>query len=440
MTQMRYSHAHPFTSNSAEHRLASTTMAMSKIMAQAYPSVPGRGATRNVFLPASALCSMRTTFTHAAQSLDLCIGRSLKCRADTFAWLASVSAASYGLGFRNKKFRSSVQSCYAHFEDLQSEFLESQSNPFSYDGASGVRTSLERPAVYVVATPIGNLGDITLRAIDVLRHADVLFAEDSRTTCQLLKCLGVNLNDRPLLSCHKFNEKHAAAAILRHLRQNKCVALVSDAGTPLVSDPGFVVLQHIQDEMSNCPVRPVPGACAAIAALSVAAVPTDCCLFAGFLPAKSTAKRSQLKSLLRQARSGSPATLVLYEAPHRILDTMECIADELEQEGTSAERHVVICRELTKRHETILRGNARHVLSEIHGDANNQKGEFVILVTGDTKQSPELLDSRFDARDVMRLLERELPKNRAAAISAKICGVSKKELLDSSSAVSNPGS
>lgn len=415
-------------------------MAMSKIMSLAYPSLSGKAAAEKHFLPASALSNSGTTVTHAAQRLDESGGRSVKTHSDTHVWLASILASTHGVALRNRRRRCRSQVCNAHFEDPQSEFLESPSNLGSYSNDTpSANTSLERPALYVVATPIGNPGDITLRAIEVLRHADVLFAEDTRTTYQLLKNLGVNLNDRRLLSCHSFNEEHAATAILSHLQQKKCVALVSDAGTPLVSDPGFVVLQRIRDDMPSCPVRPVPGACAAIAALSVAAVPTNCCLFAGFLPAKKTAKRNQLKSLLRQARSGTPATLVLYEAPHRILDTMECIADELEQEGTPAERHVVVCRELTKRYETTLQGEARHVLSEMYDDEDNQKGEFVILVKGNTEQSPQLLDSRFDAREVMRQLERELPKSRAAALTAKICGVSKKELLGASRTSNNPG-
>jgi len=316
---------------------------------------------------------------------------------------------------------------------------------------------LERPAVYVVATPIGNSGDITLRALQVLRHADVLFAEDTRELKDLLGRLGVQLAGRPAYSCHDFNEERAAGSIVAQLREGQCVALVSDAGTPLISDPGYHVLRRVRQELGDSvPVRPVPGACAAVAALCVAGMPTTRYLYAGFPSAKKEKKRRELRQLLQQACMGSPATLVIYEAPHRLLDTVEAIAEVLEEEGSRAERHVAVCRELTKRFETILRGDARDVLRRIKADANQQKGEFVLLVDGGKQKALQAgpgVDAaaatargaaggrrhsalgagaageggeRMSVADVARLLAEELPRGKAKVLAAKICGESLK--------------
>ncbi|CAJ1437037.1 unnamed protein product [Effrenium voratum] len=232
--------------------------------------------------------------------------------------------------------------------------------------------------------PIGNLGDITLRALQVMR------------------------------------EEQAGQHILRRLREGQSLALVSDAGTPVLSDPGFAVLRILQDE--GFPVRPVPGASALTAALSVAALPTSRgFLFGGFLAPKPTARRSQLQKLLRQA---SAATLILYEAPHRLLTTLEMLRE------FAPARAVVLCRELTKRYETRLRGAVEDVLQEVQEHPENQKGEMVLLVDG-CEAGADDGEGMVSALEVAQLLCTELAESRAAALAAKICGVPKKPLLES---------
>ncbi|CAK9001362.1 unnamed protein product [Durusdinium trenchii] len=293
--------------------------------------------------------------------------------------------------------------------------------------ASGARSKLvdveeielERPALYMVATPIGNLSDITLRALQVLREVDVIFAEDTRTTGLLLSRLGIQLNQRLLLPCHAFNEEQAGQSLLRKLRDNQCAALVSDAGTPLISDPGYAVVRAVRQGAPQVPVRSVPGCCALAAALSVAGLPCSRVLFGGFLPSGGAARLAELRSLLRQASTG---TLVLYEAPHRLLNTLEMLRDELDAEDA---RELAVCRELTKRYETVLRGTIDEILMEVREKPENQKGEVVLLVAGraESERGPAV-----DAMEVLRILSAELPESRAVALAAKIAGVPKKTL------------
>lgn len=288
---------------------------------------------------------------------------------------------------------------------------------------------LERPALYIVSTPIGNLGDITLRALEVLRLADVFFAEDTRTLMQLMMLLGVPLNNRPIIPCHQHNEEQAAGFVLQKLQAGCAVALVSDAGTPLVSDPGFRVVARIRKELGVLvPVRPVPGACAAIAALSVAGVSTSSYIFAGFPPHKPAQKLNFIRDALRQARSGLPSSVVFYEAPHRLLETLGTLSEVLREEGSAAERRVVLCRELTKRNETTLSGTVREVWDKVAADPLQQKGEFVLLVDCGKEMQGEVINGTLSAGEVMKVLATELPRNRAAALAAKICGGSAKEL------------
>jgi len=298
-------------------------------------------------------------------------------------------------------------------------------------------TPLERPALYVVAMPIGNVGDITLRALEVLRNVDVLFAEDTRVLKELLTRLEVPVGGRPVLSCHDFNEERAAASMASYLKTGQNAAMVSDAGTPLISDPGFTALRHVREELGwqSIPVHPVPGPCAAVAALSVAGMPALRYLFMGFPPAKRGAKRTQLQQMLRQAQAGLPATLVLYESSHRILSTLEVLAELLEHEGSESAscepRRVAVCRELTKRYETLLFGEARTVLQQVAADTSQQKGEFVVLVEGGKRvESNEPLGGVMSASDVVRLLATELPNTKAAHLAAKICGGSKRQMMD----------
>jgi len=300
----------------------------------------------------------------------------------------------------------------------------SQSSETARDGEK-----IEQPALYVVATPIGNLRDISLRALDVLRQVEVIFAEDTRSLRKLLRELGVQLNGRSIFSCHDHNEQQAAAALVGHLQRGASAALVSDAGTPLISDPGFAVLQLVRKELGqDFPVRPVPGPCATIAALSVAGVPTTRYLYAGFLTPKKNAKKKQLCDLLRQACSGAAATLVLYEAPHRILSTLGALAELLEEQGSIADRKVAVCRELTKRYETVLFGEAPEVLKRMESDSMQVKGEFVILIEGGRHSSEQVGSAAMSSQEIVQLLSAELPKSKAAHLAAKICGESKRAL------------
>jgi len=286
---------------------------------------------------------------------------------------------------------------------------------------------LERPALYVVSVPIGNLGDITLRALRVLREVDAIFAEDTRTTDTLLRRLGIE--GRRLFPCHAFNEERAGQEIIRRLQEEQALALVSDAGTPSLADPGFAVLRSLRRELGDIPVRPVPGANAAACALSVSGLPASCYLFGGFLPSKPAARRSQLKQLLRQASSGLSATLVVFEVPHRIVNTMEMLVDLLAEEGDPS-RAVVLARELTKRHETLLSGTAEEVLAEVRETPDNQRGEFVLLLGPGAEETLEVESAVPEAKEVVRLLSTEVPTSRAIALAAKICGVPKKALFD----------
>mmetsp|Transcript_45559 Transcript_45559/g.109040 ORF Transcript_45559/g.109040 Transcript_45559/m.109040 type:complete len:362 (-) Transcript_45559:37-1122(-) len=252
---------------------------------------------------------------------------------------------------------------------------------------------LERPALYIVATPIGNLGDITLRALHVLRNADVFYAEDTRSLRKLLRLLGIPLDDRPVVPCHEFNEQKAAGGLVQHLRRGCCAALVSDAGTPLIADPGRVVLTRVREDLgASFPVRTVPGPCAVSAALSVTDLPSERYLFAGFLTIKRGGKRRhggegkrrrELQELLQQAVSAeTPATLVLYESRHRIVSLLQLLVEALEEEGSTLDRRVSLCRELTKVHEAVLSGTAPEVLLALQQDPDLQRGEFVVLVGG----------------------------------------------------------
>ena len=237
--------------------------------------------------------------------------------------------------------------------------------------------------LYLVATPIGNLRDITLRALDVLTVADLVACEDTRVTGKLLTLLGLK---RPMLPYHEHNAERSGRELVARLRQGAVVALVSDAGTPLVSDPGWALVQACIDE--NIPVTAVPGPSAALAALQLSGLPADRFLFAGFLPMKGAARRAAMKEL-----EAVPATLVFYEAPHRL---PECLADLAVVLG---DRPAAVARELTKMHEEVVRGTLCQ-LSARYAEAGSPKGEVVVVVApaGAAAQAePEELDRRLEA-------------------------------------------
>jgi 16S rRNA (cytidine1402-2'-O)-methyltransferase len=266
-------------------------------------------------------------------------------------------------------------------------------------------------ALYVVATPIGNLDDITLRALDVLAGVDTIAAEDTRNTAHLLAHYSIAA--QRMLALHEHNERGGAEKVIGLLAQGQAVALVTDAGTPAVSDPGALLVQLVR--AAGYRVIPVPGANAAVAALSAAGLPAAHFLFYGFLPTKSAARRRELQQLLEL-----PYTLVFYEAPHRIL---ECIEDLHHTFG--GERQIVFARELSKLFESIHSCPLGDALDWLNADANNQRGEFVLLVSGATERHAGLDD---EAERILGVLLQELPLKQAVQLAVQISGTSKNEL------------
>ena len=265
--------------------------------------------------------------------------------------------------------------------------------------------------LYVVATPIGNLGDITFRALDVLRATDLVAAEDTRVTGRLLGHFGLS---KALISVREHNEKAGAQKIIEALSRGQRVALVTDAGTPAVSDPGAHVVAAVR--AAGFRVVPVPGASALVAALSASGLTSPHFLYYGFLPAKGGERRSALTSL-----RDLPYLLVFYEAPHRITDMVEDLAAVL-----GSERQIIIARELTKLFEQIHACTLGEARAWLEADINRQKGEFVLIVS-----PAEQVDAgEAEARRVLEILLRELPVSQASKLAADICGVKKKVLYE----------
>ena len=275
---------------------------------------------------------------------------------------------------------------------------------------SGQKQNLEC-ALYVVATPIGNLRDISLRALDVLMSADAIAAEDTRNTSHLLTHYGIAA--QRLMALHRHNERGAAEKIIALLAQGRAVALVSDAGTPAVSDPGALLVEAVR--AAGYRVIPLPGANAALAALSAAGLPAPHFLFYGFLPNKSAARCRELQTLADYS-----CTLVFYEAPHRIL---ECVADL--QAVFGGDRQIVLAREITKLFESIHRCTLAEAMDWLSADANNQRGEFVLLISG-AAEKPAGLDA--EAERILALLLQELPLKLAVQLAVQITGAGKNDL------------
>lgn len=267
----------------------------------------------------------------------------------------------------------------------------------------------ELPALYVVATPLGNLGDLSRRAAEILATVPWVAAEDTRHSGPLLQQLGSSAR---LLPAHQHNEQAAAAKINEKLAAGESVALISDAGTPGISDPGARVVAAVR--AAGHRVVPLPGACAAIAALSAAGLPDERFLFAGFLPAKGGQRRQAIAEL-----AGEPAALVFYEAPHRVLETVADLAGEL-----GGERTLVIARELTKLFESIHSCPLGEALDWLQGDPNRQRGEFVLIVSG-ARAGGEAAEGE---RVLSLLLADGLPVKQAAKLAAAISGASKNAL------------
>lgn len=268
--------------------------------------------------------------------------------------------------------------------------------------------AMNEGVLYVVATPIGNLRDITARALDTLKRVARIAAEDTRHSRKLLAHYGI---DTPLIALHEHNERAVTETLLKELLSGADLALISDAGTPLISDPGFYLVRAVRQ--AGMDIIPVPGPSACIAALSASGLPTDRFVFEGFLPARQHARRQRLEALRSE-----PRTLVFYESSHRIVD---CLADMVEILG--AGRAAVIARELTKTFETIKAGSLSELVTWLLGDSQQQRGEFVIMVHGEQPAADVAMDP--EAERMLELLMQELPLKRAAALASKITGLAK---------------
>ena len=271
--------------------------------------------------------------------------------------------------------------------------------------------TLDSPALYVVPTPLGNLGDMTQRAIDVLRQVPWVAAEDTRHSAPLLKQYGSNAR---LLAAHEHNEEAAAQQVISRLAEGESVALVSDAGTPAVSDPGARLVARVR--AAGFRVVPLPGACAAVTALSASGLAEAHFLFYGFLPARAKQREEALREL-----SALPYALVFYEAPHRILEAVVSLTLVL-----GAERTVVLARELTKIYETIHSCPLGEAHDWLLADANRQRGEFVLLVSG----APEAEDDGEGERVLKLLLDEGLPVKQAAKLAHSITGAAKNAMYE----------
>ncbi len=268
-----------------------------------------------------------------------------------------------------------------------------------------------KSALYVVATPIGNLRDISLRALDVLATVDIVAAEHIQTSRHLLAAHSINTK---VIALHQHNEIAVSEKIVTLLAAEKNVALVTDAGTPGISDPGTILVDHVRAQ--GFPVIPIPGANAAVCAMSVAGITNPHFMFYGFLPNKSAGRQRELTALKAQL-----CTLVFYEAPHRIID---CVADMVEVFG--AKRQLVIARELTKLFETIHVGDLGDALAWLEGDSNQQKGEFVLLLSGAEAENNESLSD--EIMHTLRSLLNELPLKQAVKLAVEITGENKNKL------------
>jgi 16S rRNA (cytidine1402-2'-O)-methyltransferase len=267
-----------------------------------------------------------------------------------------------------------------------------------------------RGRLQVVATPIGNMGDLSTRAREVLERADLIAAEDTRHTLALLQAIGVS---RPLLSLHSYNESQRVPDLLARLEAGEDIALVSDAGTPLLSDPGFELVGRAAE--AGYEVSAIPGPSAITTALAVAGLPTSRFCFEGFLPARERERRAELARLAHEVR-----TLVFFEAPHRIADTLADLEAEF-----GGERQAAVARELTKTHETIYRGTLADLAAQARGDANFQRGEITVVVRGAPPATSSV--DRQLLRRAVDLLVKELPPSRAAAIAAQLTGAPRNE-------------
>lgn len=270
-------------------------------------------------------------------------------------------------------------------------------------------TASPQGILYIVATPIGNQADISDRARHILKTVDCIAAEDTRHTRPFLSAMGIT---NRMLAFHAHNEAKVSATLLEKLKAGEHIALVSDAGTPLIRDPGYPLVKQARD--AGIAVSPIPGACALIAALSASGLPADTFTFAGFLPAKQSERRRAL-----QTHQATPHTLIFYESTHRL---RACLLDIAEVLGE--ETDMVLAKELTKTYETFQKGNVRTILDWLDADQARLKGEFVLMLAPREVEA----STSIDAETCLALLTQELPVKKAAAITAKLTGKSKNEL------------
>jgi 16S rRNA (cytidine1402-2'-O)-methyltransferase len=265
-------------------------------------------------------------------------------------------------------------------------------------------------SLYIVATPIGNQDDITLRALNTLKSVDLILAEDTRHSAQLLSSLGIKKN---LNSLHAHNENDKSKNIINQLLEGKSIALISDAGTPLISDPGFPLVKLAREY--GIPVIPIPGPCALIAALSAAGVPCDSFLFIGFLPAKQQARKNKLESLQRESH-----TLIFYESTHRII---ECLNDIGDVYGEHC--NLVVAKELTKAFERYISGSILEIKDWLLAESGRIKGEFVVIIP-----PREIQEAKHLNEEILSVLMNELPLKQAVSIACKLTKANKNELYE----------
>ena len=263
--------------------------------------------------------------------------------------------------------------------------------------------------LFIVATPIGNLDDITFRAVEILKSVDLILAEDTRHSQKILSHFDIKT---PISAFHDYNEREKCTTVIDKLKQGVSIALISDAGTPLISDPGYVLVSVAKK--NSIKVSPIPGPSALIAALSASGIPSDSFSFFGFLPSKQNARIKTLKTFISR-----PETIIIYESPKRIL---AALTDMLFVFGEA--REVCLAKELTKTFETILTTNIPNLISYIASDPNHQKGEFVLLISSSGKKKQLELDQQLD--NLLSVLCSEMGASKAAKLAAKITGIDKK--------------
>lgn len=271
--------------------------------------------------------------------------------------------------------------------------------------------SIKKGSLYIVATPIGNMGDITERALKTLADVDVIAVEDTRRSGQLLRNFEISTS---MIAVHEHNERQICDSLLKRIENGKSIALISDAGTPLLSDPGYFLVHQAKEK--GISVIPIPGVSAVITALSVAGLPTDRFVFEGFLPAKSAARQQKLEKVKDDLR-----TVIFYEAPHRIVEMLkDC------QSVFGGERKVVLARELTKTFETVHGDKLDSLIPWVEADENQKKGEFVVLIHGAAAREDTGIDA--ESERILLILLKDLPVKQAAALAANITGLKKNAL------------